>query len=140
MVSDNRIFLVYLGRDLTERGGPDPGWRMVPLVRHNEPCEARSLAFSIADTLLAGVAHRASPYEWGGGKCDAPQRFAFCYREVIRDRPDTPAYAVAVEWCIDEVHRDDDCIKHGPCIVAITDPEPVKGDASVVSAPIVRAP
>jgi hypothetical protein len=137
-MTEQRMFLVYIHASLTDRGGPDTGWRLVPLPKHRAPCEHIETASRIACSLVGNMAHRRSPYDWTFD--DEVRDFAFCYREVIRDRTDTPAYACAAGWVVEEVHRDDDCIKHGPVVAICTGPQPMQGDVTVLSAPIVRAP
>lgn len=137
-MTNNRLFLAYIGPMHSDRGGPDSGWRLIPLIRHRAPCEHVETGWALASHLIASIAGRRSPYDWTPD--DQIRKFSFCYREIIRDRDDTPAYAVAVEWCIDEVHRDEDCIKHGPSLTACGSPVPMRSDLTAVSTPIVRAP
>jgi hypothetical protein len=109
-----RFYIVSIS-NRNPRFGPQPGVYIVPIEAsyQNEPIESAVLARAIGSHIVHRMGHRMSPYEWNDFDGETRQ-FDMHYRQLMRDRSDSPIYESTVTWSIEDAGSDDDAKKMFP--------------------------
>jgi hypothetical protein len=131
-----RFFIVAIS-NRNSRFGPQPGVYIVPIEGsyQNEPIESPVLARAIGSHLVHRMGHRMSPYEWNDFD-GATYQFNMDYRQLMRDRSDSPIYESTVTWAIEDAGSDDDARKMYPIAKIASPGRQVKESMSLASVPV----